>query len=105
MPLKQLEKLHQGQRWSSFPGFIAGEGIDAPAENFSGLALIEIELLAHVGYVAGIDIGGVYLLVERLHLTHNALGLRHVGDGLIARGAKVGRHRRNRGRFALVRIR
>ena len=48
MTIQHLEQLHQGQRWLGFAVLVAREGIDATAEDFCGLALSEVELLAYV---------------------------------------------------------
>ena len=74
----------------------------AAAEDFGGLALSEVELLPHADDEARVNDGCIHLRVERLHLAHDALGFGHVGDGLIARGAKISRYRWNHGGFALV---
>jgi hypothetical protein len=44
----------------------------------------------------------VHLLVERLHLAYDPIGLSHGGDGLTTSRAKTGGHSKNRGGFALV---
>ena len=51
MTIKHLEKLYQGQGLLGLAILIAREGIDPAAEDFGGLALIQIELLAHLGNV------------------------------------------------------
>ena len=66
MALKHFEQFHQGERRLGLAGFIARERIDATAEDFSGFALVECELLAHAGDEAGIDNGRIHLLEQQL---------------------------------------
>ena len=62
-----------------------------------------VDSIGFSGYFeARVNDGRVHLFVERLHLTHDALGLHHVGDGLITGRAKVSRHRGSGGGLASV---
>ncbi len=100
--IQPLEQLDQGQWRLGQAALVARKGIDAAAEDFGGLALSEVELLAHIDDEDGVNNGRVHLLVKRLHLAHDALGFGHISDGLIARGAKVRRHRRNHSGFTFL---
>ena len=64
MTLKHLEQLYQSQRRLGLAVFIAREGIDTAAEDFSSFALVESEFLAHAGDEARIDDGRIHLLGE-----------------------------------------
>ncbi len=64
MALQHFEQLHQGQRGPRFTVFVAGEGIDPTTKDFGGLALIQIELSAHLGDVIRVDIGCVDLTLK-----------------------------------------
>ena len=73
MTIQQLEQLDQGQRRLGLAVLVAREGVDSAAEDFGGLALAQIELLAYADDECGINDGRVHLLVEGLHFAHGAL--------------------------------
>lgn len=102
MTIQHLEQLHQGQRWSGLAIFIAREGVDAPAENLGGLTLIEVEPLADLGDVGGIDVGGVDLPLELPDQLAVAVALLTVQDNLATGWAEVAGHRRDDGTLPLV---
>ena len=51
---------------------------------------------------SGANADRIHLFVERPHLAHDAIGFGCIGDGFVASRAKIGRHSRNDGGFALV---
>ena len=48
MTIQHFEQLDQGQRRLGLTVFVAGKRIDAAAEDFGCLALVERQLLAHL---------------------------------------------------------
>ena len=100
--VQQFEQLDQGQRWLGLAVLVAREGIDAAAEEFSGFALVEIELPTNLGDVVGIDVGGIHLTLEQSDLFAVAVTMLTVQDDFTASGAKVARHGWDGGGLALV---
>src|SRR6218665_113090 len=100
--IEPLEQLDQGQRRLGLAVLVAREGIDATAKKFSGLPLVEIELPAYLGDVARIDVSGIHLALERAHPFAVAIAMLTIEDNFTASRAKVARHCRDSGGFALV---
>ncbi len=82
--VEEHEQFDQCERGFGLAVLVARKGIGATAENVSGMALVEVELLADAGDKARIDNGAVHGLVEFQHGRADALGL---GGGEHAFGA------------------
>lgn len=80
--VQHLQQLPQGQRRAGLAGLVARDGIDAAAEDGSGLALVERQLLADVNDEGRVHGRGVDLLDEVRHLIAEVTRLCHVQDGL-----------------------
>jgi len=100
--IQQLEEFDQGQRRLGLAVLIARESIDATAEEFGGLSLVEIEFAAYPGDVFGVNVGGIYLTLKQACRFTVAVTVFTVQDDLATCGTEVARHRRDGGGLAFV---
>ena len=102
MPAAHLEQLHRPQRRPRPAVLVGGKCINAAAEDFGGLLLVQAQFLPHAGDECRIDDGGIHLLVELQHCRAGPGGFGRVQHGLAAGRAIVAAHVRNGCRLALV---
>src|SRR5450759_2299113 len=81
------------------------QGAATAAEVRGRLPLVEREFLADTRDEAGIDNGGVHLLVELQHRRADAVRFRRGDDTFPTGRAELAAHGRNRGCFAFVGLR
>src|ERR1017187_5711394 len=105
VPVEHHEEFHQREWRLGLAVLIARKRIGAAAKDRGRLPLVERELLADTRDEAGIDNGGVHLLVELQHRRADPFRFRRGEDAFPAGGAEIAAYRRNRRRFAFVGVR
>ena len=59
MTIQHLEQFDQGQRRLGLAILVARKGVHSAPKNFGGFALIQVELLAHLGDKGRVDVGRI----------------------------------------------
>ena len=105
VPVEHHEEFHQRERRLGLAVLVARKRIGAAAKDPVSLPLLEREFLADARDEAGIDNGGVHLLVELQHRRADPFGFRRAEDTLPAGRAEFAAYGRNRCRLAFVCVR
>src|ERR1019366_3511198 len=105
VPVEHHKEFYQRERRPGLAVLVARKRIGAAAKDRGRLPLIQRELLADTRDEAGIDNGGVYLLVELQHRRADPFRFRRGEDAFPAGRAELAAHGRNRRRFAFVGVR